>query len=166
MAARAPADPRAGRGRRSRRVRPGDQRHLAALADHLGPVRLTVITVGSVAATCVTIVIATGLWEQAAPGRARAGHLFNINATHGRHRRGRALPRTLRRDSDQSKKFVYIVDKDNKVVYREVELGKEVEAQRIVLKGLEPGERVIVNGIQHIAPGDVVKAKEWISNGG
>jgi hypothetical protein len=49
------------------------------LAYYLGPVRLTVITVGLVAATCVTIVIATGLWERSPhPGAREQVILFNI----------------------------------------------------------------------------------------
>ena len=61
---------------------------------------------------------------------------------------------------DQSKKFVYVVGPDNKVAYRAVELGKTVEAQRIVLKGLRAGDRVIVDGLQHVRPGAVVDATE------
>lgn len=63
---------------------------------------------------------------------------------------------------DQNKKFVYIVDQDNKVVYREVVLGKEVHAQRIVLKGLTPGDRVIVKGLQHVKPNEVVTPEEVV----
>jgi hypothetical protein len=49
------------------------------LAYYLGPVRLSVITVGSVAATCVTIVIATGLWERSPhPGAREQVILFNM----------------------------------------------------------------------------------------
>lgn len=62
--------------------------------------------------------------------------------------------------TDQNKKYVYIVDKGNKIVYREVSLGKEYSSQRIVLQGLEPGDRVIINGIQHIRAGELVKPIE------
>ncbi len=65
--------------------------------------------------------------------------------------------------SDQNKKFVYVVDKDNKVLYREVELGKEVEGQRIVIAGLKQGERVIVDGLQHVRPDTIVDAKDIAS---
>jgi multidrug efflux system membrane fusion protein len=61
---------------------------------------------------------------------------------------------------DQSKKFVYVVGADNKVAYREVELGKQVQAQRVVLKGVEPGDRVVVDGVQHIRPNALVAATE------
>lgn len=62
--------------------------------------------------------------------------------------------------SDQSKKFVYVVDGNNKVAYRAVELGQEVGSDRIILSGLNPGERVIVKGLQHIKPDEVVSPKE------
>ena len=49
------------------------------LAYYLGPLRLTGITVGSVAASCVTIVIATGLWERSPhPGAREQVILFNV----------------------------------------------------------------------------------------
>jgi multidrug efflux system membrane fusion protein len=61
---------------------------------------------------------------------------------------------------DQSKKFVYVVGPDNKVAYRQVELGKEVEAQRVALSGVRAGDRVIVDGVQHVRPELVVLAQE------
>ena len=61
---------------------------------------------------------------------------------------------------DQSKTFVYVVGEGNKVAYREVELGKEVQAQRIALKGISAGDRIIVDGIQHVRPDLVVDAIE------
>jgi membrane fusion protein, multidrug efflux system len=63
-------------------------------------------------------------------------------------------------NTDQNKKYVYLVDKDNKVIYREVDLGKEYGNQRIILKGLEPEDRVIINGQQHIKAGELVKSEE------
>jgi membrane fusion protein, multidrug efflux system len=65
---------------------------------------------------------------------------------------------------DQSKKFVFVVGADNKVGYREVELGKQVQSQRIALKGVAPGDRVIVDGLQHVRPNAVVEAKEASPN--
>lgn len=65
---------------------------------------------------------------------------------------------------DQSKKFVYVVGAGNKVAYREVELGKQVEAQRIALKGVQAGDRVIVDGVQHVRPDTVVDVKEAAPN--
>lgn len=61
--------------------------------------------------------------------------------------------------SDQSKKFVYVVD-DGKAAYREVSLGAQVGDQRLVLAGLKPGDQVIVDGLQHIRPAMPVTVQE------
>ncbi len=61
---------------------------------------------------------------------------------------------------DQSKKFVLVVDKDNKVEYRAVELGAQVAGSRVALKGVEAGDKVIVDGLQHARPSSVVAPKE------
>jgi multidrug efflux system membrane fusion protein len=62
--------------------------------------------------------------------------------------------------SDQNKKYVYVIDKDNKAIYREVSLGKEYSNQRIILQGLAPGDRVIINGMQHIKADELVNPVE------
>jgi multidrug efflux system membrane fusion protein len=55
--------------------------------------------------------------------------------------------------TDQSKKFVLVVDGDNKAVYREVALGAMADGLRIVTSGLAAGERIVVNGLQRVRPG-------------
>src|SRR5690606_19471094 len=49
--------------------------------------------------------------------------------------------------TNQNRKFVYVVDADNTIVYREVALGATYEGHRIVLSGLAAGDQVVVNGI-------------------
>jgi membrane fusion protein, multidrug efflux system len=61
--------------------------------------------------------------------------------------------------TDQDKKFVLVVDGDNKAVYRPVELGASADGLRVVTAGLKVGERVIVNGLQKVRPGAVVDPK-------
>jgi multidrug efflux system membrane fusion protein len=58
--------------------------------------------------------------------------------------------------TDQDKKFVFVVDADNKAAYREVTLGASVDGLRVVTSGLNPGERIVVNGLQRIRPGVLV----------
>ena len=58
--------------------------------------------------------------------------------------------------TDQSKKYVMVVDADNKAAYREVSLGASAQGLRVVTAGLQPGERVVVNGLQRIRPGALV----------
>ena len=58
--------------------------------------------------------------------------------------------------TDQDKKFVFVVDAENKVVYRPVQLGTTAEGQRVVESGLKAGDKIVVNGLQRIRPGAVV----------
>jgi multidrug efflux system membrane fusion protein len=67
--------------------------------------------------------------------------------------------------TDQDKKFVFVVTADNKAAYREVTLGPSSQGMRIVATGLEPGERIVVNGLQRIRPGALL-APESVSMDG
>ncbi|MGJ7486628.1 efflux RND transporter periplasmic adaptor subunit [Variovorax sp. LT2P21] len=59
--------------------------------------------------------------------------------------------------TDQNKKFVMVVNGENKTEYREVTLGAPANGLRVVTQGLKPGERVVVNGLQHVRPGALVE---------
>ena len=61
---------------------------------------------------------------------------------------------------DQAGAFVLVVDGDNKVQVRRVEIGGPRGANTILRKGLEAGERVVTEGIQRIRPGQVVNPTE------
>ena len=58
--------------------------------------------------------------------------------------------------TDQSKKFVLVVDDGNKADYREITLGAISDGMRVVTSGLNAGERIVVNGLQRVRPGAVV----------
>lgn len=58
--------------------------------------------------------------------------------------------------TDQSQKFVYVIDTNNTVTYRSVKVGRLADGLRIVQQGLSPGEVVVVNGLQRVHPGAVV----------
>ncbi|MGN6770898.1 MAG: efflux RND transporter periplasmic adaptor subunit [Rhizobiaceae bacterium] len=58
--------------------------------------------------------------------------------------------------TDQDKKFVLVVDPQNKLDYRQIVLGDWADGLRIVRTGLKPGDRIVVNGLQHVRPGAVV----------
>ena len=61
---------------------------------------------------------------------------------------------------DQAGPFVLVVGGDNKVEARRITLGAVAGAQVVVQKGLETGDKVIVEGIQKVRPGMVVAASE------
>jgi multidrug efflux system membrane fusion protein len=58
--------------------------------------------------------------------------------------------------TDQNKKYVMVVDANNKVTYRDVELGPIVNGLRIVRAGLKKDEVIVVNGLQRVRPNDTV----------
>ncbi|MEM7224929.1 MAG: efflux RND transporter periplasmic adaptor subunit [Pseudomonadota bacterium] len=58
--------------------------------------------------------------------------------------------------SDQSGLYLLVVDGDNKVDKRNIEIGQRIDALTVVEKGLEGGEWVIVNGLQRARPGGPV----------
>ncbi|KPF47692.1 efflux RND transporter periplasmic adaptor subunit [Rhizobium sp. AAP43] len=62
--------------------------------------------------------------------------------------------------TDQDKKFVFVVDAGNTVAYRQVELGALVDGERIVEKGLNAGDRIVISGLQRIRPGAVVAPQD------
>jgi multidrug efflux system membrane fusion protein len=55
--------------------------------------------------------------------------------------------------TDLDQKYVLVVDDQNIAQYRGVEIGPLVDNLRVVTKGLEAGDRVIVNGMQRVRPG-------------
>jgi RND family efflux transporter MFP subunit len=61
--------------------------------------------------------------------------------------------------SDQSQKFVYVVDRENKTQYRPVEIGPLVDGLRVIRKGVAPEDWVVVAGLQRARPGITVDAQ-------
>jgi len=57
---------------------------------------------------------------------------------------------------DQDKRFVVVVDAKNQTAYREVKLGAQQDGLQIINSGLQVGDRIVVNGLQRIRPGDPV----------
>jgi membrane fusion protein (multidrug efflux system) len=57
---------------------------------------------------------------------------------------------------DQAGSFVLVVDDENKVQIRRVEIGGPRGVNMVIRKGLKVGERVVTEGIQRIRPGQVV----------
>jgi membrane fusion protein (multidrug efflux system) len=60
-------------------------------------------------------------------------------------------------------KQVFVVNQDNKVESRSVEVGRGYQGQWVIRKGLKKGEKVIVEGTQKVRPGMVVNSKPYTS---
>ncbi|MFW9269321.1 efflux RND transporter periplasmic adaptor subunit [Pseudomonas sp. D2-30] len=58
--------------------------------------------------------------------------------------------------TDLGKKFVLVMDGENKPAYRAVELGPKIEGLRIVRNGLSKDDTIIVKGLQRARPGSPV----------
>ncbi|UHS59119.1 efflux RND transporter periplasmic adaptor subunit [Agrobacterium vaccinii] len=58
--------------------------------------------------------------------------------------------------TDQDKKFVFVVDGENKVNYRQIKPGPSADGLRVVESGLTAGDKIVVNGLQRIRPGAIV----------
>ena len=53
---------------------------------------------------------------------------------------------------DQQGYFVLTVNKSNKVEFRRIQVGKQLEKDWVVTEGLDKGEKVIVQGVQKVRP--------------
>jgi RND family efflux transporter MFP subunit len=63
-------------------------------------------------------------------------------------------------EMDQGQKVVFFVGKENKVESRPVRLGALHDGLREIVEGLQPGDRVIVNGLQQVRPGMTVNSTQ------
>ena len=61
----------------------------------------------------------------------------------------------------QGKYMVAVVGPDNKVDMRTVKPAERVDSLWVILEGLKPGERVVVEGIQKVRPGMPVTPKPF-----
>ena len=59
--------------------------------------------------------------------------------------------------TDQARKVVYVVGKDGTVAVRPVQVGALTQGLRVIRSGLQPGDRVVIQGIQFAQPGSKVK---------
>ncbi len=52
--------------------------------------------------------------------------------------------------SDQGQRFLWVLDDEDKAIYRQVKIGKQTENKRVILDGLKTSDRVIVKGVQRV----------------
>lgn len=61
--------------------------------------------------------------------------------------------------AEQNERYLMVVEKDDTVAVRKVQLGELFGSLRSITEGLKPDERVIVNGLQLVRPGGKVTPK-------
>jgi RND family efflux transporter MFP subunit len=57
----------------------------------------------------------------------------------------------------QGKNFVWVIDSENKASQRPVQVGEVIGANILILEGLKPGERIVVEGLQKVREGAPVQ---------
>lgn len=55
--------------------------------------------------------------------------------------------------TDQAQRFIWVMNQKNQVEYRKIELGAHIGQTRVIKKGLDAGEWVVVEGLQKLRPG-------------
>jgi len=77
---------------------------------------------------------------------------------------GQARSRVLVDDraigTDLGNQFVYVVDKEHKVQYRKVDTGALFHGLRVIDRGLDAHDVVVVNGLQRVRPGAEVNPQK------
>jgi RND family efflux transporter MFP subunit len=58
--------------------------------------------------------------------------------------------------NDQARRFVYVIDANGVAERRYVVPGRLYGRLRVIREGLNPGERIVINGIQRVRPGEPV----------
>ena len=72
-----------------------------------------------------------------------------------------AVPQQAVQRNDSGGSEVYVVRPDNRAVIKPMRAGRVVDEQWLVLDGLDPGDRVVVEGFQKFEPGDLVNPVPW-----
>ena len=72
-----------------------------------------------------------------------------------------AVPQQAVQRDDSGDSRLYLVREDNRAFSQPVRLGQVVDAQWLVIEGVKVGDRVIVEGFQKFAPGDLVDPMPW-----
>ncbi len=86
--------------------------------------------------------------------------LFVTLIVEGRDKEIKTLVPQMAVQENQQGKFVLVVDNDNKVAARVINLDRRINAMWVVENGLEDGERIIVEGLQKVRPGVLVRPVE------
>lgn len=88
------------------------------------------------------------------------GQFGRVRVTLGERRNVLLVPQRAVQEM-QGLQSVFTVGPDNKVLARSVVVGERVDDRWIILQGLKPGDRVIVEGVQKVRPGAVVNPQPY-----
>ena len=72
-----------------------------------------------------------------------------------------SVPQQAVRRNDAGESEVFVLRDDNRAVLRPVRLGRVADDQWLLLAGVKPGDRIVVEGFQKFVPGDTVNPSPW-----
>lgn len=90
--------------------------------------------------------------------RLLPGQFVRIRVTAGKPRNVYVIPQVAVMTSD-FERFVYVVDENNAAMQRPVMVGNWVGTDWIILNGLNPGDRVVIDNLIKLTPGKIVKPR-------
>lgn len=82
-------------------------------------------------------------------GRIRPGEFARVNMPVARIEQA-VLVDSKAVLTNQDRRYVYVVDENNLTEQRQVTTGRQVAERTVITDGLQPGNRVIVNGVQKV----------------
>jgi membrane fusion protein (multidrug efflux system) len=94
-------------------------------------------------------------------GELLPGMYVRVQIVQGTDEDALAVPQQAIQRNDAGGSEVYVVRADNRVVLKPVRAGRVVDDEWLVLDGLAPGDRVVVEGFQKFELGDVVNPIPW-----
>jgi membrane fusion protein (multidrug efflux system) len=94
-------------------------------------------------------------------GELLPGMYVRVQIVQGTDGDALAVPQQAIQRDDAGGSEVYVVRPDNRAVLKTVRAGRVVDEEWLVLEGLAPGDRVVVEGFQKFEPGDVVDPVPW-----
>lgn len=92
-------------------------------------------------------------------GALRPGQFVRVTLTGATRPNAILIPQRAVLEGPQGK-FVYVVNAESKAEPRPVEVGEWAGTDWIIIGGIKPGERVIIDGVMKIGPGAPVKVAD------
>jgi len=118
---------------------------------HVGKLQFSEVTVDETTGTVRLRAVFPNPDKVLLPGMFVRGYV-----NQGRLDKAYAIPQKSVMRETNGGAYVYIIDGDNKIESREIRLEQSQGQNWIVTDGLNPEEKLVVDGLQYVAPGSVV----------
>lgn len=96
-----------------------------------------------------------------ADGNLLPGMYVRVAVEQGIDQAAIAVPSQAVQRDTAGRAQLFVLDPDNKIMLRNVVIGRAIGNRAVVSQGLDAGERVVVDGFQKTGPGATVEPVEW-----